>query len=75
MTTTDLGLLELSEGVASRFDLGGGTNCVVTPTALSDGNARIEITLVVTNAEGTASQTGQVAAHLAARPAVLHFSR
>ena len=63
---TDLGMLELPDGIAARFDLGGGTNCVVTPTALADGNAKMQITVEVTNADGTASQLGT--SLLTARP-------
>jgi multidrug efflux pump subunit AcrA (membrane-fusion protein) len=66
LNTTDLGMLELSDGTATRFDLGGGTNCVVTPTALSDGNAAMEIKVGVTNADGTVSELGT--SRLTARP-------
>jgi hypothetical protein len=64
--TTDLGPLELQSGIAVRFDLGGGTNCTVTPTALSDGNNRMEIKVGVTNADGTFSELGT--SRLTARP-------
>jgi hypothetical protein len=64
--TTDLGMLELSDGTSTRFDLGGGTNCVVTPTATPDGNATMEITVGVTNADGTVSELGT--SRLTARP-------
>ena len=63
---TDLGMLELSDGTPTRFDLGGGTNCVVTPTATADGNATMEITVGVTNADGTVSELGT--SRLTARP-------
>jgi ribosomal protein S8E len=63
---TNLGMVELSDGIAARIDLGAGTNCVITPTVLSDGNAQMQITVEVTNADGTASQLGQ--ARLTARP-------
>ena len=56
--TTDLGSLELQSGIAVHFDLGGGTNCTVTPTALSDGNIMMEIKVGVTNADGTVSELG-----------------
>ncbi len=62
----DLGTIELSDGIAVRFDLGQGTNCVVTPTVLSDGNAQMKITVEAINADGTASQLGQ--STLTARP-------
>jgi hypothetical protein len=63
---TELGMLELPDGIAARFDLGGGTNCVVTPTGLSDGNVKMQITVEVTNADGTASQPRT--SQLTARP-------
>ena len=66
VNVTDLGMVELSDGIAVRFDLGAGTNCVVTPKMLSDGNAQMEITVEVTNADGTALQLGQ--SRLTARP-------
>jgi hypothetical protein len=55
---TDLGSLELQSGIAVHFDLGGGTNCTVTPTALSDGNNLMEILVGVTNADGAFSILG-----------------
>jgi hypothetical protein len=55
---TDLGSLELQSGIAVHFDLGGGTNCAVTPTALSDGNYMMEIKVGVTNADGVFSELG-----------------
>jgi len=63
---TDLGLIELSDGIAVRFDLGTGTNCVVTPKVLSDGNAEMQISIERTNADGTTSLLGQ--SYLTARP-------
>lgn len=64
--TTDLGLLELQSGVAAQFDLGGGTNCIVTPTALSDGNNTMQIKVGINNADGTFSELG--VSRLTARP-------
>ena len=63
---TDLGILELSDGAPTRFDLGGGTNCVVLQMALSDGNSMMQITVGVTNADGTVSELGT--SRLTARP-------
>ncbi len=63
---TDLGLVEFADGIGIRFDLGGGTNCVVTPKTLSDGNAEMQISVGVTNADGTTSLLGQ--SSLTARP-------
>jgi hypothetical protein len=64
--TTDLGSLELQSGVAVHFDLGGGTNCILTPTALSDGNNLMEIKVGVTNPDGAFSELGT--SRLTARP-------
>lgn len=55
LDTTDLGELELQDGIAARFELGGGTNCVVTPAALSDGNIAVRVVISTTNADGTTS--------------------
>jgi hypothetical protein len=58
-TETDLGSLVLANGVATRFDLGGGTNCLVTPAALADGNIMTRLSLVLNNADGTTTELGQ----------------
>jgi len=58
-TETDLGTLELSDGLAVRFDLGGGTNCVVTSAALTDGNVTTTLSVVLNNTDGTTTQLGQ----------------
>jgi hypothetical protein len=63
---TDLGSLELQSGLSARFDLGGGTNCTITPTALADGNNLMEIQLGATNVDGSFHQLGQ--SRLTARP-------
>jgi hypothetical protein len=63
---TDLGSLELQSGIAVSFDLGGGTNCTVTPTALSDGNNMMELKVGVTNGDGMFSELG--ISQLTARP-------
>jgi hypothetical protein len=58
LPTTDLGMLDFAEGVAARFDLGGGTNCVVTPTVLPDGNVMMQIAMAATNTDGTSTELG-----------------
>ena len=63
---TDLGSLEIQSGVAVNFDLGGGTNCIVTPTALADGNNTMQIKVGVKNADGTFSELG--VSRITARP-------
>jgi hypothetical protein len=35
---TNLGIIEVSDGVQSRYDLGGGRVCVITPAIQKDGN-------------------------------------
>ncbi len=64
--TTDLGSLELQSGTPVHFDLGGGTNCTMTPTILSDGNNMMEIKVGFTNANGAFSQLGT--SRVTARP-------
>jgi len=63
---TDLGPLELKDGVAVHFDLGGGTNCVVTATALSDGTVSMRISSGLTNVDGTVSELAT--SRITARP-------
>jgi seryl-tRNA synthetase len=63
---TDLGPLDLQSGIPVHFDLGGGTNCTVTPTALSDGNNMMDIKVGVTNSDGSFSDLGT--SRLTARP-------
>jgi hypothetical protein len=66
LPTTDLGTLELAEGVTARFDLGGGTNCVVTPTLQADGKVMMQIQSQITNADGTTSELAT--SRITARP-------
>jgi hypothetical protein len=63
---TDLGMVELADGVPARFDLGGGTNCVVTPRGLPDGNITMEVKTEVTSADGITSKLAM--SQLTARP-------
>jgi TolA-binding protein len=64
--TTDLGVLELTDNVGRQFDLGGGTNCVVTPAALADGNIAMRLVMAANNSDGTPAILGQ--SRLEARP-------
>jgi len=57
-STTELGTLDLSNGSQTAFDLSGGTNCIVTPTALSDGSNMVQISMGVTNTDGTYTALG-----------------
>ena len=34
----DLGVVEVSDGIQSRHDLGGGRVCIIMPTILKDGS-------------------------------------
>jgi hypothetical protein len=34
----DLGIVEVSDGIPSRHDLGGGRVCIITPAILKDGS-------------------------------------
>jgi hypothetical protein len=36
----DLGVVEISDGVPIRHDLGGGKTCVIIPTVITNGSAR-----------------------------------
>ena len=63
---TDLGSLELGENTPVLFDLGGGTNCIVTPNALPDGAITIQLKTVLTNQDGTVSELAR--ARITAKP-------
>lgn len=49
---TYLGVVELSDQIATRLDIGSGKSCVLTPTALSLGNLKIDVVLEQTDAHG-----------------------
>ncbi len=64
--TTDLGTLEVSADATTQFDLGGGTNCIITPTEAPDGNITMDIKLAMADANGTTTELS--ASRLTARP-------
>lgn len=64
--TTDLGTLEVSADTSTQFDLGGGTNCIITPTKTPDGNVTMDIKLAMADANGTTTELS--ASRLTARP-------
>jgi hypothetical protein len=66
LDVTDLGSLELEDSTPVRFDLGGGTNCIVTPKALPDGAVTIQLKTEITNQDGTISELG--AARITTKP-------
>ena|SRR5664279_2106098 len=49
---TDLGVVEVSDGIAIHHDLGGNRACVITPTVFKDGSVRLAIAIQETNSAG-----------------------
>lgn len=41
----DLGVIEISDGVTSRQDLGDGKTCIITPSLLKDGSILLSMTV------------------------------
>jgi len=41
----DLGVVEVSDGIQSRHDLGGGKVCIITPTIQKDGIVLLSISV------------------------------
>jgi hypothetical protein len=41
----DLGVVEVSDGVQSRHDLGGGRICIVTPAVQKDGSVLLSMSI------------------------------
>ena len=48
--TTDLGVVEVSDGIPSSHRLADGRACVMTPTILKDGRVKLAIRVGDTNA-------------------------
>ena len=48
--TTDLGVVEVSDGIPSSHRLADGRACVMTPTVLKDGRVKLGIRVGDTNA-------------------------
>jgi alanyl-tRNA synthetase len=51
-TGPDLGAVQLVNQTPSRFDLGGGKTCMLTPTIDADGNYDIKVVFEAQNADG-----------------------
>jgi len=51
-TGPDLGAVQLVNQTPSRFDLGGGKTCTLTPTIDADGNYDIKVVFESQNADG-----------------------
>ena len=41
----DLGVVEVSDGIQSRHDLGGGRVCIITPAIQKDGSVLLSMSL------------------------------
>ena len=54
----DLGAVQLVNQTPSRFDLGGGKTCTLTPTIVADGNYDIKVVFEVQRADGQTEQLG-----------------
>jgi len=48
---TDLGLIEMSDGLPIYRDLGGGKACIITPTIITNG-IRLAFVIEKTNSDG-----------------------
>jgi hypothetical protein len=49
---SDLGVVEVSDGVTSRHDLGNGRVCVIKPTIKTDGTVLLAMTIEETDSNG-----------------------
>ena len=49
---TDLGIVEVSDGIPIQQSLGGSRACVITPTVFTNGSVRLSIAIVETNSDG-----------------------
>ena len=49
---TDLGIVEVSDGMPIQQSLGGSRACVITPTVFTNGSVRLSIAIVETNSAG-----------------------
>jgi Flp pilus assembly secretin CpaC len=52
LNSTDLGIVEVSDGIAIHHDLDGSRACVITPTVFKDGSVRLAIAIQETNSAG-----------------------
>lgn len=57
---SDLGVVEVSDGVTSRHDLGNGRVCVIKPSIKTDGSVLLAMTIEKTDSNGAS----QVLSHL-----------
>jgi len=52
VTYTNLGVVEVSDGIPIRHALGDGRAYILTPTVLKDGRIEVRLDLQVTNSSG-----------------------
>ncbi len=57
--SVNLGVVELTESVPMRLDLGAGRQCVVTASSLPDGNLQLVFTAEAATPDGTPTQITQ----------------
>jgi TolA-binding protein len=57
-TGPDLGAVQLVNQTTSRFDLGGGKTCTLTPTIDADGNYDIKVVFESQKSDGQTEQLG-----------------
>ena len=50
--STDLGVIEVSDGIPIQQSLGGSRACVITPTVLKNGSVSLSIAIMETNSAG-----------------------
>lgn len=50
--TTDLGMIEIVDRTPAQFELGGGTNCVLTPTRQPDGTFTMVLRTEIAQTDG-----------------------
>ena len=58
-TSVNLGVVEFSDGVPTRLDLGAGRQCIATASALPDGNLQLQFTAVSNATDGSSSSITQ----------------
>ena len=49
---TDLGVVEVSDGLPIYHDLGGSKACVISPTVFKNGSVKLSFTIQQTNSAG-----------------------
>ncbi|MGC9944685.1 MAG: hypothetical protein ABSE48_22920 [Verrucomicrobiota bacterium] len=54
---TDLGVVDISDGVPIRHDLNHGRVCVINPTVAKDGSVNLSITVLETNSAGISTRS------------------